>query len=192
MNARIRDALIPGLIVLAWAGIYGLKGISTALTFGLSMIAAYALYLLTSYRRMPDPARVLPLYLAALGIQCLHLLEEFVTKFYARFPVEIYHSAPFRPEEFIASQMIMFGLLVTGALAIYRGWKIPMVFVWFFVVMLQFVNAVQHPVYAVMTGGYFPGLFTSIPGWILGPMLFRRLWEVRKNVNAGTIEGRVG
>ncbi|MBN1534515.1 MAG: HXXEE domain-containing protein [Spirochaetes bacterium] len=179
MNAKIRDALVPGLIVLAWAAIYSFKGISTALTFGLSMVAAYVLYLLTNYRRMPDPARVLPLYLVALCIQCLHLLEEFVTRFYVRFPAEIYHSTPFTAEEFITSQMVLFGLLILGALALYRGWKIPMVFVWFFVIMLQFVNAVQHPLYAIMRGGYFPGLFTSFPGWILGPILFKRLWEVR-------------
>lgn len=179
MSTRIRDAIVPGLIVMVWAGIYSYKGISTALTFGLSMIAAYTLYLLTNYRRMPEPTRVLPLYLAALGIQCLHLLEEFVTRFYVRFPVEIYHSKPFTADEFLASQMVMFSLLILGALALYKSWKIPMVFVWFFVIMLQFVNAIQHPVYSFMTGGYFPGLFTSFPGWILGPMLFKRLWEVR-------------
>ena len=58
--------------------------------------------------------------------------------------------------------------------------KFPMVIVWFFTIAATLGNAVLHPLLAFKVGGYFPGLFTSFAYWILGPILFMRLWEVRK------------
>ena len=185
MIKKIINAIIPALIASIWIiiHIYKSHGLSTIMTFGFSMILSYIFYMLTNYKKMPDPERVLSLYLFALGIQFLHFIEEFITGFYTRFPTEIFHSIPFTANEFVVSQMILFFLLILGAIAIFKGWKIPMIFAWFLVIMLQFINAIQHPIYAFIVKGYFPGLYTSLPGWILGPVLFKRLWEVRYYYN---------
>ncbi len=143
------------------------------------MAASYVLYLLTCYRNMPTAERVLPLYLGALAIQMIHFIEEFVTGFQSRFPVEIYHSAPFSANEFVISQMALYSFLIVAAIGIFKQWKIPMIMAWFLIVMLLIVNALQHPIYALMVKGYFPGLYTSFAGWILGPVMFKRMWEVR-------------
>lgn len=179
---KIINIVIPGIITLILVTIYSVKsqGLSTMLPFGGSFILAYILYLLTSYRRMPEPDRVLPIYLFAVGTQLLHFLEEFTTGFHIRISREIYGGNPYTPNEFVASQMGMFFLAIIGAIAIFRKWKIPMVFVWFVVVMFMFVNMIQHPIFSIIVRGYFPGLITSSVGWVLGPILFIRLWEVRR------------
>jgi hypothetical protein len=82
-------------------------------------------------------------------------------------------------DEFVISQMSVFFLLIIGAIGIYRGWKIPMVMVWFLVIFFLLINAFQHCIFAATVGGYFPGLYTSLVGWVLGPILFMRLWGVR-------------
>jgi hypothetical protein len=180
--SRIRDALVPGIFAAAFIGAYALnsKGLSTILTFGASMAAAYALYLLSSFRRMPEPERLLPAYLLAVALELLHFAEEYATGFHTRFPVEIYHAEPFSATLFFLSQTALFSLLVLAGIGVFKRWKAPMVLVWFLVVMLEFVNAVQHPIYAFMVKGYFPGLFTSVQGWIMGPILLRRIWVTRK------------
>lgn len=180
---HIAEFLIPGLFATAFITVYAVKsqGLSTILTFGISMGVSYVLYLLTCYQRMPAAGRVLSLYLFALAIQMIHFIEEFVTGFHVRFPVEIYHSAPFQANEFVISQMALYALLIVAAIGIFKQWKIPMIMAWFLIIMLLIVNAVQHPVYVVMVGGYFPGLYTSIAGWILGPVLFIRMWEAKRS-----------
>jgi hypothetical protein len=181
MVGRYRDAIIPAVFVAAFIAVYTVKsqGLSTIVSFAVPMGVSYVLYLLTSYRRMPDPRDVLPIYLLAVGLQLLHFMEEFITGFHWRNPVEIYGADPFTAEEFVVSQMSVFFLLIIGAVGIYKGWKIPMVMVWFLVVFFLLINAVQHPIFAVVVGGYFPGLYTCFAGWVLGPILFKRLWEVR-------------
>jgi hypothetical protein len=181
-TARLVDALVPGLFAAGFIAFYAVnsKGLSTILSFGASMAAAYVLYFFSCYRRMPEPERFLPLYLLAVALQLLHFIEEFSTGFHIRFPVEIYHAQAFSATAFFASQTALFALLVLAGIGIYKRWKMPLVMAWFLVVMLEFVNAVQHPIFAFMAKGYFPGLFTSLQGWFLGPLLFKRLWETRK------------
>jgi uncharacterized membrane protein YdjX (TVP38/TMEM64 family) len=188
MAGRYRDAVIPAIFVVAFMAVYSVKsqGLSTIVSFALPMGLSYLCYMLTSYRWMPDPDRVLPLYLLAVGIQLLHFMEEFITGFYVRNPVEIYGANSFTADEFVISQMSVLFLLIIGAIGIYRGWKIPMVMVWFLVIFFLLINAIQHPLFAVVVGGYFPGLVTSVAGWVLGPILFKRLWEVRTQRNEGS------
>lgn len=76
--------------------------------------------------------------------------------------------------------MIAYSLFLLGGLGVYKGMKWPMIFVWFFTFGGALGNGLWHPLLLLKVGGYFPGLFTSFAYWILGPMLFVRLWEVRK------------
>jgi hypothetical protein len=174
---RIGEAVIPALFAAGFILAYSLKsqGLSTILTFGLSMAISYFLYLLTFYKKMPDPKRILPLYLLAVSTQLLHFGEEFLTKFYIRFPVEVFHATAFGTEEFVISQVSVLFLLVITGIGIFKGYKIPMIMVWFLIIMLLSVNAIQHPFYALLFKGYFPGLYTSFFGWILSPLLIIRI-----------------
>ena len=176
-NYAYRDAILPAIFVIIFITVYGIKsqGFSTILTFGGSMLIAYIFYLLTSFKKMPDPENVLPVYLIAIAIQLIHFIEEFTTQFFVRFPVEIYNSNPYSANEFVISQMFVYILFIIGALGVYKKWKFTMVFVWFLVIMMYVVNTIQHPIYAIMVKGYFPGLYSSLTGFIMAPILFKKL-----------------
>lgn len=183
---RSRDAILPGVMTLILEATFAYlsPGLSLIVTFVPAIILAYVCYLLTSFRQMPDPSRVLPVYLVAFGVQFLHFAEEFSTGFYTRWPVEVFNAAPFELTTFVQINMVSYAAFALGAVAIYRGIKGPMLIVWFFTLMGVIGNGVLHPVYPILaTGefGYFPGLYTSVSYLILGPILFSRLWEVRSD-----------
>jgi hypothetical protein len=180
MKHKIINAVVPGIITAVLVVIYAIKSPGF---FSLYLTLSYILYLMTCYKQMPEPGRVLPFYLLAVGMQLLHFAEEFVTGYQIRIAEDIYHTQPFTINEMVISQMIMFFFTIVGAIAIFKKWKIPMFIVWFVVIMQMFVNAIQHPIFSIIVKGYFPGLITSQVGWILGPILFKRLWEVRKYYN---------
>ncbi|RDZ33945.1 MULTISPECIES: HXXEE domain-containing protein [unclassified Haloferax] len=183
---RSRDAILPGAmtVILVAAFTYLSPGLSLITTFVPAIILAYVCYLLTSFQRMPDPSRVLPVYLIAFAVQFLHFAEEFSTEFYSRWPVEVFNAAPFELTTFVQINMVSYAAFALGAVAIHRGIKGPMLIVWFFTLMGVIGNGVLHPIYPILaTGefGYFPGLYTSVIYLILGPILFHRLWEVRSD-----------
>lgn len=73
--------------------------------------------------------------------------------------------------------MIAYGLFLLAGVGLYKRMKFPMIIVWFFAIAF-FANSIWHLLLTFRVGGYFPGLYTSLPGWILGPMLLKRLWAV--------------
>lgn len=181
MNKNVKEVIIngviPGIFTAMLAIVYAMKSNGF---FSIYFIISYILYLLTCYKRMPKPDRVLPFYLLAVGLQLIHFAEEFITGFHVRIGTEIYNKTPYTDNMMVINQMSLFFLFIVGAIAIFKKWKPPMFIVWFVIIMMLFVNAIQHPIFAIMVKGYFPGLITSQFGWILGPILFKRLWEVRK------------
>lgn len=181
MNAnRIRDLVAPTAIAIVGIVIFFLVHPIQKFFFVPAMIVALVCYFLTSYRKMPKPERVLPLYLLALAIQFLHFTEEYVYGFHLRVGELMDGVPPFNVDVFVAFNMIAYSVFLLGGLGMYKGMKWAMIVVWFFTIAGVLGNAVLHPLLAIRVGGYFPGLFTSFAYWILGPMLFVRLWEVRK------------
>lgn len=181
MNANIlRDALLPVAIAVGGIVIFFLVHPAQKFFFVPAMLAALVCYFLTSYRKMPKPERVLPLYLLALAIQFLHFTEEYVYGFHYRVSELMEGMPPFNNNTFVAFNMIAYCLFLLAGLGMNKGMKWPMIVVWFFTMAATLGNALLHPLLALRVGGYFPGLFSSFAYWIIGPMLFTRLWEVRK------------
>ncbi|AFK21079.1 HXXEE domain-containing protein (plasmid) [Haloferax mediterranei ATCC 33500] len=181
---RSRDVLAPGVVTVLLVGAftYLSPGLSLVVTFVPAIVLAYSCHLMTTVHRMPDPERVLPVYLVAFAVQFLHFAEEFTTGFYTRWPVEVFNAAPFDLSTFVQLNMVSYAAFALGAVAIYRGIKGPMLVVWFFTLMGVIGNGILHPLYPLFaTGefGYFPGLYSSVAYLLLGPILFARLWEVR-------------
>ena len=159
-------------------------GLALDVTFVPAMVLALALHLWTTNRRPPDPERVLPVYLVAVAWQLLHFTEEFVTGFGWRWPVQIFHAEPYSPSAYLAINMISAFGFIMGGLAIYRGWRVPLIIVWFFAIMGTVGNAIGHVVWCAIVRGYFPGLWTSLGYWVLGPILIKRLLESRAHSRA--------
>jgi hypothetical protein len=127
------------------------------------------------HERMPDGVKITPLYMFALAWQFVHFLEEYFTGFQYRWPVEIFEARPYPDRQFVAINVGSYTLFVLSGIALLKNipeFVMPAVF---FVVMGVVGNGIQHPIYSVMVRGYFPGLWTSIPNLIIGPILLREL-----------------
>lgn len=175
-------AVAPASIVLALVLIatfaYFSPGSAMWWTFIPAMVIACVLHLLSTARAAPDPERVLPVYLIALAWQFVHFAEEFTGEFWVRWPEDVFGADAMSLNFFVWGNMCSYAAFTIGALALYRGWRIPLLIVWFFAIMGIMGNAIGHPIYALISGDItFPGMFTSLVYWILGPILISRLWS---------------
>ncbi len=176
LTAGIMNLIVPAVIAIISVVIFFLVHPAQRLSFAPAMVVAFVCYLLTSYREMPKVERVLPIYLIALAIQFLHFTEEYVYGFHQRVTEIMAGMPPFNINVFVAFNMIAYCLFLLAGLGIYKGMKFPMIVVWFFAIIVL-GNAVWHLLLTLKVGGYFPGLYTSFAGWIVGPVLLKRLWE---------------
>jgi hypothetical protein len=175
--ARLTDIVAPIAIAIGGITIFFIVHPAQKYFFVPAMILALGCYFQTSYRHMPKPDRVLPVYLIALAIQFLHFTEEYVYGFHYRV-TELMEGMPaFSANTFVIFNMIAYCLFLLAGVGMYKGLKFPMIIVWFFTCAATIGNGVLHPLLALRVGGYFPGLFTSFAYLIVGPMLFLRLWE---------------
>lgn len=180
---RMLNLIIPALIAVIAIVIFFLVHPAQRVSFAPAMVAAFICYLRTSYRVMPEVERVLPVYLVALAIQFLHFTEEYVYGFQFRVVEIMAGMPPFNVNVFVAFNMIAYCLFLLAGLGMYRGLKFPVIVVWFFAICVM-GNALWHLLLTLRVGGYFPGLYTSLAGWILGPILLKRLWS-RESVAHG-------
>ncbi|NJP91435.1 HXXEE domain-containing protein [Nonomuraea sp. FMUSA5-5] len=176
---RHRPTVAAGVLAAALIVLFAYlsPGLALWLTFIPAMVIAYACHLATTNRRLPDPARVLPVYLVGLAWQFLHFGEEFMNGFNRRWPTEVFGAQAMTLDLFVWINMISYAAFAMGALAIYRGWRVPLLIAWFFAIMGAMGNAIGHPVYDLVSGDLaFPGIVTSLGYWIIGPVLVHRLW----------------
>jgi hypothetical protein len=174
---RMLNLFVPALIAIISIVIFFLVHPAQRFSFAPAMVVAFVCYLRTSYREMPKAERVLPLYLVALAIQFLHFTEEYVYGFQFRVTEIMAGMPPFNANVFLAFNMIAYSLFLLAGLGMYKGLKFPMIIVWFYVIAGVVGNSIWHLLLTLRVGGYFPGLYTSFAGWILGPILLKRLWK---------------
>jgi hypothetical protein len=169
---RILNLIVPSLIAVISIVIFFLVHPAQRFSFVPVMIVAFVCYLRTSYREMPKAERVLPVYLVALAIQFLHFTEGYVYGFHQRVTEIMAGMPPFNVNVFVAFNMIAYSLFLLAGVGMYKGMKFPMILVWFFAVVFL-GNAIWHLLLTLRAGGYFPGLYTSLAGWVLGPVLLK-------------------
>jgi hypothetical protein len=181
---KILNLIVPALIAIISIVIFFIIHPAQRFSFAPAMILAFVCYLRTSYREMPEVERVLPLYLVALAIQFLHFTEEYLYGFQFRITEIMAGMPPFNANLFLAFNMIAYCLFLLAGLGMYKGMKFPMIIVWFYVIAGVVGNSIWHLLLTIRVGGYFPGLYTSLAGWILGPLLLKRLWRRGSVVHA--------
>lgn len=173
---RILNLIVPSLIAVISIVIFFIVHPAQRLSFAPAMVLAFVCYLRTSYRQMPGVERILPIYLLALAIQFLHFTEEYVYGFQFRIAELMNGMPPFKVNVFVAFNMIAYCLFLLAGIGMYKGIRFSMIIVWFFAICMM-GNAVWHLLLTLRVGGYFPGLYTSLAGWILGPILLKQLWR---------------
>ena len=173
---KLQDLIAPCLIAIIAIAIFFVVHPAQKFSFVPVMVIALVCYLRTSYREMPEAGRVLPVYLLALAIQFVHFTEEYIYGFQFRVTEIMAGMPPIDVNVFVAFNMIAYSLFLLAGLGMYKGLKFPMIIVWFFSICVL-GNSIWHLLLTLKVGGYFPGLYTSLPGWVLGPILLRRLGE---------------
>lgn len=149
-------------------------------TAGLSIAAAVALYLTVCRTAESSDSlarsRLVPLLVVGISAQCLHVAEEYGTGFHVRFP-ELLGLVPWSARFFLgfnAFWIVLWSISVFGMLANLGAAYFPL---WFLAIGLV-LNGVAHPLLAIASRGYFPGLITSPIVGALGWVLSLRLWEL--------------
>ena len=141
-------------------------------------VAVAAALFLTLSRPIPNPQplardRLLRLYMVAISLHCMHFLEEFLTGFHLRFPALLGLQA-WTVEFFVTVNLACIALWSLSAAGIWSGLRLAYFPLWFLVIAML-ANCAAHPAFALLTGGYFPGLATSpLMGW-MGVVLWRKL-----------------
>lgn len=143
-------------------------------TAGLTVAALVALSLSTS-RGMPAAvvAPVQRLTLLGVVIHGGHFAEEYVTGFYRRFP-ELLGLVSWPASFFVGFNVAWMTIWLCCIPALRRFPRAAGLPVWFLAIASA-ANGVVHPLLALATGGYFPGLWTSPLTGLLGLVLLRTL-----------------
>jgi hypothetical protein len=123
--------------------------------------------------------RTARLFLVGLAAQCLHFMEEFVTRFQDRFPALLGLPA-WSQNFFVVFNLIWLSVWILSAVSLQRGYRLTLFPVWFFAIA-AIVNGIAHPVLAVITRGYFPGLISSPLVGVTGVLLWLRLLELTRS-----------
>ena|ERR1700683_1676372 len=168
-----RDRLIAASLILLVAiaqQIYmgAAVGLITA-----GLVASYFLWAFTNWHA--NPARILPLYSAAIALQCLHFTEEYFSGFQRKFPQLLGYR--WSDARFLTFNLLWIAIFILAALALRRT---PIAYL--AVISLALFGGVAHGaghlVLFVLQRGNFPGIITAPFLIIVGAALLFRLYKV--------------
>lgn len=145
-------------------------------TFIPGFVVAWAIFawLHVSQTALPKGGNLYPLYYAVFAWQFIHFLEEYLTGFRIKFP-ELYGAAPYSAELFVGINMFSYFVFAVGFILVFeKGLKFLLIPVLFYIVYGALGNAIAHVWWVIWKGAYFPGFFTALAYWILGPLLLSR------------------
>jgi Protein of unknown function with HXXEE motif len=131
------------------------------------MLIAYFLWIGTRWKKEPD--EILPYYLLAVAVHCLHFAEEFFTGFHHEFAKLFGYE--WSESEFVVFNLgwlLIFALAVAG---IKRGMPLAYLVLFFLAIAGGIGNGIGHLFLAAMRWRYFPGVVTAPFCLIMGIML---------------------
>jgi len=177
---RSRDRVIAAVFVVAaiaaqsyWLG----HGV---ILLSLGLIITYLVWALTPWKN--EPARVLPTYLLAIVVQCVHFTEEFITGFQRQFP-KVLGSSEWTDAQFVTFNMAWLAVFVLAVLGVYRRMQLAYLVVLFLALIGGVGNGTSHLLLAATHGGYFPGLVTAPLCLLVGIAVLGRLFgQTREHV----------
>lgn len=109
----------------------------------------------------------------ATGIQGVHFVEEWTTGFHTRFPALLGLNP--MPMSFFVSFNLMWIAIWIISVPFLRLRRRAAFFAAWFLAIAGILNGAAHPMMALASGGYFPGLITSPLIGIAGVILWQRL-----------------
>lgn len=126
----------------------------------------------------PQQRHLLILGIAACVVQAAHFAEELFSGFPRAFPTALGLS-PWSPFSFAVFNVGWLLIWIVSLREARRGRRFAEWPLWFLAFALT-LNGVAHPVLALRARGYFPGLWTSIIGGVVGMLLSRHLFTLTR------------
>jgi len=181
MTKLNKQLLIP--LIIALIGIVTLWIVSSTLNsvivFIPGVILSYLLYLNTFYKKTPNPERILPLYLLALGIQFIHFTEEYLTEFTVVVP-KLLGLEEYPMDYWLVFNMVAYFIFIIGGIILFKKIKEFMIIPLFFILAGVLLNSIGHILIAIYVGGYFSGLYTALIYVVIGPILIKSVLDETK------------
>jgi len=149
-------------------------------TAGLSVAAVAALGLTLARGGVVADKRELRTSLllscVAILLQAAHFAEEWATGFHQRFP-ELLGLSPWSTRFFVTFNLVWIALWLLSLWGMKARRRVALFPLWFLGLGCV-ANGIAHPLFALRTEGYFPGLVTSPLVGIVGLLLLRRLFRI--------------
>ena len=163
--------MIGLLVVAACAIMMATMGRAVSL-LAIALALSYVLWL--RLPRAPRPSRIVPLYAAAVLVQCAHLLEEYRAGFHRALP-PLFGTEPWSDRRFLVFNIVWLAIFVAAGVALTREKRIACLVALFLALGGGIGNGVAHLALVVREGGYFPGAYTAVLALLVGTLLARRL-----------------
>jgi hypothetical protein len=109
----------------------------------------------------------------ATAVQSVHFVEEWATGFHVRFPA-LFGLEPMPLVFFVAFNLTWIAIWI-ASIPLLRSARKPAFFAAWFLAIAGMLNGIAHPVMALASGGYFPGLVSSPFIGLVSIYLWRRL-----------------
>ena len=180
MNKYLLGPSVIAIIAMAIFWIVSSTLISVII-FIPGVIVSFILYINTFYKKTPNPERILPLYLFALGIQFIHFTEEYLTDFTIELP-KLFGQEEYPMDYWVVFNMIAYSVFIIGGIILFKKIKEFMIIPLFFILVGVLLNSIGHILIAIYVGGYFSGLYTALIYVLIGPILMKRVFEESKVV----------
>ena len=174
---RIAGAVFVLVVVAAqvrWMG-------SAAALLTVSLIVSYLLWIAAPWRN--DPVSIVPIYLLAIVVECVHFGEEYLTGFQRQFPKLMGYE--WSDARFVAFNMAWLAVFVLAALGVYRRVAFAYLVVLFLALGGGVGNGAGHLLLCVTQGRYFPGAATAPLCLLAGIGLLVKLFRQRPSVSSG-------
>jgi len=164
-------AIVMGIVFVA------VGGAPLLVTFVPGLVVAWGVFAWMQRTSTPLPQvdAAYPIYFGALAWQFIHFTEEFITGFRSAFP-PLFHAPGYGAELFVGINMFSYFVFTVAFLLVFaKGLNFLYVPVLFFAVYGAVGNAIAHVLWVVWERAYFPGFFTALAYWVIGPALLVRL-----------------
>lgn len=169
MSARITAVLVVAACALTLATM----GRATSVIV-LVLIASYGIWLTRS--EWPPKERIVPVYAAAVLVQCAHFIEEYRAGFYRAFP-PVFGAEPWSARQFLLFNLVALAIFAAAGVGLARGNRAAHLVALFLALGGGIANGVGHLALSARAGGYFPGVYTGMIALLVGTALAYRLLQ---------------
>ena len=140
------------------------------------LLLTYILWAFAPWKN--DTAAVLPIYLLAIAIQCLHFTEEYTTGFQHQFPKLF--GVDWSDARFVTFNLLWLATFVLAASGVYLRVPLAYLVVLFLALIGGVANGISHLLLSAMYHRYFPGLITAPFCLLVGIVLIVRLFTGKR------------